>query len=44
MKKSFLIGTMLGVVTATAVFSSMSNNSIRRAKRAFIRKIEDAIM
>ena len=44
MKKSMLIGTVLGVVAATAIYSSMSNNSVKRLKRAFIRKLEDTIM
>lgn len=44
MKKTFLIGTMLGIVTATAIYSGMSNNSMKKAKRAFVNKIEDIIM
>lgn len=44
MKKTFLIGTMLGIVTATAIYGGMSNNSMKKAKRAFVNKIEDIIM
>ncbi len=44
MKKSLLIGTMLGIVAATAVYSSTSASSMRKAKRAFVNKIEDIIM
>ena len=34
----------LGLVTATALYCSMSNNSLKKAKRAFVNKIEDIIM
>ncbi len=44
MKNSLIIGTMLGLVTATALYCSMSNNSLKKAKRAFVNKIEDIIM
>ena len=44
MKRSLLVGTMLGIVTATALYCGMSNNSMRKAKRAFVNKIEDIIM
>ena len=44
MKNSLVIGTMLGLVTATALYCSMSNNSLKKAKRAFVNKIEDIIM
>ncbi len=44
MKKSMLIGAMIGIVGATCVYSSMSHNSIKKLKRAFIHKLEDAIM
>lgn len=44
MKKSLLIGTLIGVITATAIFSSMTNNSVKKMKRAVVRKIEDVIM
>lgn len=44
MKKSLIVGTMLGMVTATALYFSMSNNSVKKAKRAFVNKIEDIIM
>ncbi len=35
---------MLGIVTATAIYCSMSNNSVKKAKRAFVNKIEDIIL
>lgn len=44
MKNSLIIGTMLGIVTATALYYSMSNNSLKKAKRAFVNKIEDIVM
>lgn len=44
MKNSLIIGTMLGLVTATALYCSMSNNSLKKAKRAFVNKIEDIVM
>ncbi len=44
MKNSLIIGTMLGLATATALYCSMTNNSIKKAKRAFVNKIEDIIM
>ena len=42
MKNSLIIGTMLGL--ATALYCSMTNNSLKKAKRAFVNKIEDIIM
>lgn len=44
MKNSLLIGAMLGIVTATALYCSTSNHSLKKAKRAFVNKIEDVIM
>lgn len=44
MKNSLIIGAMLGLVSATAIYCSMSNNSVKKAKRAFANKIEDIIM
>ena len=44
MKNSLIIGTMLGLATATALYCSMTNNSLKKAKRAFVNKIEDIIM
>ncbi len=44
MKNTLIIGTMLGIVTATAIYCSMSNNSVKKAKRAFVNKIEDIIL
>jgi len=44
MKKSFLIGTLVGVVGAMAVLSQISSRTVKRAKRAFINKLEDTIM
>ena len=44
MKNSLIIGTMLGLATATALYCSMTNNSLKKAKLAFINKIEDIIM
>ena len=44
MKKALIIGTVIGVVTATAILSSMTNNSVKKMKRAVVRKIEDVIM
>lgn len=35
---------MLGLATATALYCSMTNNSLKKAKRAFVNKIEDIIM
>ena len=44
MKNSLIIGTLLGLATATALYCSMTNNSLKKAKRAFVNKIEDIIM
>lgn len=44
MKNSLLIGTMLGIVTATALYCSTQNNSLKKAKRALVNKIEDIIL
>ena len=44
MKKSLLVGAMLGIVGATCVYASQSRSSIKKLKRAFIHKLEDAIM
>lgn len=44
MKNSLIIGAMLGVVTATAIYGGMSNNSMKKAKKAFINKLEDVLM
>lgn len=44
MKKSLLIGAMLGIVGATCVYASQSRSSVKKLKRAFIHKLEDAIM
>ncbi len=44
MKKSLLIGALIGVVSATAIYCSMSQSSVKRLKRTFIHKLEDAIM
>lgn len=44
MKNSLIIGAMLGLVSATAIYCGMSNNSVKKAKRAFVNKIEDIIM
>ncbi len=44
MKNSLIIGAMLGLVSATAIYYGMSNNSVKKAKRAFVNKIEDIIM
>ncbi len=44
MKKSLLIGAMIGIVGATCVYASQSRSSVKRLKRAFIHKLEDAIM
>lgn len=44
MKHSLLIGTMLGIVTATALYCGTSNHSLKRAKRSLVNKIEDIIL
>lgn len=44
MKGSLLIGAMLGIVTATALYCSTSNTSLKKAKRALVNKIEDIIL
>ncbi len=44
MKHSLMIGAMLGIVTATALYCSSSNHSLKKAKRAFVNKIEDIIL
>ncbi len=44
MKHSLMIGAMLGIVTATALYMGSSNHSIKKAKRALVSKIEDMIL
>lgn len=44
MKNSLVLGTMLGLVAATAIYCGTSNNSLKKAKRALVNKIEDVIM
>ena len=44
MKNSLLIGAMLGIVTATALYCGTSNRSIKKAKRSLVNKIEDVLM
>ncbi len=44
MKKSLLIGTMLGIVAATAIYSSTSASSVKKVKRAIVNKVEDILM
>lgn len=44
MKHSLLIGAMLGIVTATALYCGTSNTSLKKAKRALVNKIEDIIL
>lgn len=44
MKNSLLIGAMLGIVTATALYCGTSNHSIKKAKRSLVNKIEDVLM
>ncbi len=44
MKNSLWIGAMLGIVTATALYCGTSNNSLKKAKRALVNKIEDIIL
>lgn len=44
MKNSLLIGAILGVVTATAIYGSTGHNSMKKAKKAFIDKVEDILL
>jgi hypothetical protein len=44
MKNSLLIGAMLGIVTATALYCGSSNHSFKKAKRSLVNKIEDVLM
>lgn len=44
MKSSLIVGTMLGVVAATAIYSNVSNNSMKKVKKVLMNKIEDIIM
>ena len=44
MKNTLLIGTLIGAIATTAIFSSMTNNTVKKMKRAVVRKIEDVIM
>ena len=44
MKNSLLIGAILGVVTATAIYSASGGGSaVKRTKRAVLKKIEDIL-
>ncbi|MEG2541533.1 MAG: hypothetical protein RSB59_07180 [Clostridia bacterium] len=46
MKNTLFIGTVLGVVTATAIYSSMnkSQSTMKKARKAFVDKIEDILL
>ncbi len=44
MKKTLLLGTVIGMVTATMLYVGTNNHSLKKAKRALINKIEDIIM
>lgn len=44
MKNTLLIGAMLGIVTATAIYSANGGvNAVKRTKRAILKKIEDVL-
>lgn len=44
MKSTLLIGAMLGIVTATAIYSANGGvNAVKRTKRAILKKIEDVL-
>ena len=44
MKHSLMIGAMLGIVTATALYCGTTNCSFKKAKKALVNKIEDIIL
>jgi hypothetical protein len=44
MKNSLIIGAMLGVVAATAIYSKMNASPAKKAKKAFLDKLEDVLL
>ncbi len=44
MKNAMLFGAMLGVMAATVVYGTTGHNNMKKAKRAFIDKMEDILM
>ncbi len=43
MKASILIGTMLGVVTATIIYNAMEEKPAKKTKKMIVDKIEDML-
>lgn len=43
MKSSALLGAMLGVVTATAIYSASNQNLMKKTKRTLLKKLEDIL-
>ena len=43
MKHAVLFGAMLGVVTATAIYSARNHNLLKRTKKALLHKLEDVL-
>lgn len=43
MKNAVLFGAMLGVVTATAIYSASNQNLLKRTKKSLLKKLEDVL-
>lgn len=44
MKNSVLLGAMIGVVAATAIYNKMNVSPAKKAKKAIIDKLEDVLL
>lgn len=43
MKNSMWIGAVLGVVTATAIYSASNQNLVKKTKKALLHKLEEVL-
>ena len=43
MKNSMWIGAILGVVTATAIYSASNQNLVKKTKKALLHKLEEVL-
>lgn len=44
MKNSLMIGAVIGVITATAIYTSTNKKNSKNTKKAILNKLEDMIM
>lgn len=43
MKNSVLIGAMLGIVTATAIYTASDRGLVKKTKKTLLKKLEDVL-